>query len=151
MQKCLICERIEMIKRNQNKSFVKEMPSGYVVLGDYQYYNGYTLFLSKNHTDELHKLTPKERSQFLEDMALTAEAVYKAFRPDKLNYELLGNSDSHLHWHIFPRYKDDPQADRPVWVIPYSVRSADIPDEAKINELKNKLLNEIDKLIKARG
>jgi diadenosine tetraphosphate (Ap4A) HIT family hydrolase len=150
MQKCLICERIELIKNNQNKFFVKELPSGYVVLGDYQYYNGYTLLLSKTHTDELHKLTPKDRSQFLEDMALTAEAVYKAFQPNKLNYELLGNSDSHLHWHIFPRYKDDPQADRTVWVTPYSIRSAETPSEGKINELKDKLLTEINKLMEVR-
>lgn len=151
MQKCLICERIELIKKNQNKFFVKELPSGYVVLGDYQYYKGYTLLLSKTHTDELHKLTPDDRSKFLEDMALTAEAVYKAFQPNKLNYELLGNSDSHLHWHIFPRYKDDPQADRSVWVTPYAVRSAEIPSEAKINELKDKLLAEINKLTEVKG
>ena len=150
MQKCLVCERIELIKKNQNKFFVKELTSGYVVLGDYQYYNGYTLLLSKTHTDELHKLTPKNRSQFLEDMALTAEAVYKAFQPNKLNYELLGNSDSHLHWHIFPRYKDDPQADRPIWVTPYAVRSAKIPSEVKINELRDKLLAEINKLTEVR-
>ncbi len=150
MQKCLICERIEMIKNDENNFFVKELPSGYVVLGDYQYYNGYTLLLSKIHIDELHKLTPKGRSQFLEDMALTAEAVYKAFQPNKLNYELLGNSDSHMHWHIFPRYKDEPQADRPVWVIPYSVRSAEIPSEGKIAELKNKLLVELNKLMEVR-
>lgn len=151
MQKCLICERIELIKKNQNKFFVKELPSGYVVLGDYQYYSGYALLLSKTHTDELHKLTPEDRSQFLEDMALTAEAVYKTFQPNKLNYELLGNFDSHLHWHIFPRYKDDPQADRPVWVIPYSVRSAEMPSEVKINDFKDKLLAEINKLTEVRG
>lgn len=150
MQKCLICERIELIKKSQNKFFVKELPSGYVVLGDYQYYNGYTLLLSKTHTDELHKLTPEDRSQFLEDMALTAEAVYKAFQPNKLNYELLGNSDSHLHWHIFPRYKDDPQAESSVWVIPYSVRSAEVPNETKIIQLKEKLLAEINKLTEVR-
>lgn len=34
-----------------------------------------------------------------------AEAVYNAFQPDKLNYELLGvGSGVHMHWHIFPRY-----------------------------------------------
>ncbi len=151
MQKCLICERINLIKKGKNKYFVKELPSGYVVLGDYQYYNGYSLLLSKTHTNELHKLDPKERTQFMEDMSLTAEAVYNAFKPNKLNYELLGNTDSHLHWHIFPRYKNDPQADRSVWVVPFSVRSANIPNEDKINKLKNKLLLEINKLIEARG
>ncbi len=87
---CLICERIKQIKVGRNKFFVKELKSGYVVIGDHQYYEGYALLLSKIHTDELHKLKPEERSQFLEDMALVAEAVYKTFNPKKLNYELLG-------------------------------------------------------------
>lgn len=44
---CLICERIEMIKNNENKFFVKELKTGYVVLGDNQHFKGYTLFLYK--------------------------------------------------------------------------------------------------------
>lgn len=150
MKRCLVCERIMQIKNNRNKFFVKELKSGYVVLGDYQYYNGYTLLLSKTHTNELHKLPPNEKFQFLKDMALTAEAVYHAFNPDKLNYELLGNTDSHLHWHIFPRYKTDPRADETVWVVPYQIRSANIPDESKLNGLKNKLLIELNILSEVR-
>lgn len=38
---CLICERIEMIKNNQNKFFVKELKTGYVVLGDNQHFKGF--------------------------------------------------------------------------------------------------------------
>jgi hypothetical protein len=37
-------------------------------------------------------------------------------RPHKLNYELLGNQVPHLHWHLFPRYLDDPQRLQPVWL-----------------------------------
>lgn len=152
MDKCLICNRIELIKSKKNNFFVKELKSGYVVLGDHQFYKGYTLLLSKTHTDELHKLRSNERTQFLEDMALVSEAVYKAFKPKKLNYELLGNTDSHLHWHIFPRYIDDPKPDVPVWIIPFTIRSSEkfVPKESEIKVLKKKLLFEIDKLIKIR-
>lgn len=44
---CLICERIQMIKEHKNPYFVKELETGYVVLGDYQHFKGYTLFLCK--------------------------------------------------------------------------------------------------------
>lgn len=41
---CLICERIEQIKRGENPYFVCELSTGYVVLGDHQRFQGYTLF-----------------------------------------------------------------------------------------------------------
>jgi diadenosine tetraphosphate (Ap4A) HIT family hydrolase len=33
-----------------------------------------------------------------------------------MNYELLGNQVPHLHWHLFPRYRDDPNRLQPVWL-----------------------------------
>lgn len=122
---------------------MKELKSGYIVLGDHQFYEGYTLLLSKIHTDELHKLTKAQRTQFLEDMAYTAEAVYKAFKPKKLNYELLGNTDSHMHWHIFPRRATDPEPSYAVWTVSNSIRSARKykPNTDKLTGLKKKLLN----------
>lgn len=46
---CLICDRIEMIKKGTNPYFVKELETGYVIIGDNQHFYGYTLFLYKNH------------------------------------------------------------------------------------------------------
>ena len=52
-------------------------------------------------------------------MSLVAEAVYNAFGPDKLNYELLGQGENvHMHWHIFPRRKGDTPEPGPVWKLP---------------------------------
>ena len=45
--------------------------------------------------------------KFLEEMSIVAEAVSKAFNADKMNYELLGNGNTHLHWHLFPRKEGD--------------------------------------------
>lgn len=45
--------------------------------------------------------------KYLEEMALVAEAVFNVYKPNKMNYELLGNGDSHVHWHLFPRYDGD--------------------------------------------
>lgn len=152
MKNCMVCNRIALIKKNKNRFFIKELTSGYVVLGDYQYYKGYTLLLSKFHTNELHKLKPKDRTQFLEDMALVSEAVYKSVKPIKLNYELLGNTDSHLHWHIFPRYSDDPNSGVPTWLVPLSIRASakTIPSDVEIKLLREKIVEEIDKLVKAQ-
>lgn len=46
---CFVCERISMIQEGNNPYFVKELETGYVVIGDYQHFKGYTLFLCKEH------------------------------------------------------------------------------------------------------
>src|SRR5438477_2593341 len=96
---CLICERILLIKQDKNPYFIKEFETGYAVIGDSQFFKGYCLFLCKIHKEELHELDPDFKKKFLEEMSVLAEAVYKTFKPHKLNYELLGNGDRHLHWH----------------------------------------------------
>ena len=142
---CGICEIISQIKNNQNTHFVKELETGYVVLRDYQFYMGYVLFLCKRHGTELFELEPDFRRKFLDDMNRVAEAVYKSFKPKKMNYELLGNSEPHLHWHIIPRYEDDPNPHRPVWEINVGIRKSEevkaTPEE--IEELKLKLLENL--------
>ncbi|MBM3934352.1 MAG: HIT family protein [SAR202 cluster bacterium] len=135
---CDVCQRIELIKRNENPHFVKEMKTGYVVLGQKQFFRGYTVFLSKQHIFELHELDRESRQLFLNEMSLVAEAVYRAFKPVKMNYELLGTGTPHMHWHLFPRHKDDPLPGRPVWYIPDEVRDSpkSIPTDAQRNALK---------------
>lgn len=144
--KCLICNRIKKIKNNKNKFFVKELKTGYVVLGDHQTYRGYTLFLCKPHKSELHQLNDQDKDIFLHEMAIVAEATHNAFKPDKMNYELLGNTDEHMHWHLFPRRKEDQKAHTAIWAVNKENRSKNINDE-KLQKLKSKLLVELDKLI----
>ena len=148
MEDCLICNRINMIKEGTNKYFVAEFETGYAVLGDHQYFEGYTLFLGKEHKRELHELDSGYKQKFLVEMSIVAEAVHNAFQPLKLNYELLGNGDSHMHWHIFPRQITEPNPAQPVWLTPREVMYADSnrPGEERLAELKQALLIELNKL-----
>ena len=70
-----------------------------------------------------------------------------------MNYELLGNGDSHLHWHLFPRVSGDLEnygyhGKGPVWWYPrekmYSVNNE--LENAELEELKQKLRLELDKI-----
>jgi diadenosine tetraphosphate (Ap4A) HIT family hydrolase len=88
---CLICKSIREIESKRNPYVLKACKTGYAVLGWHQYYEGYTLFLCKKHVFELHELVEPCRTTFLQEMATLAEAVYRAFKPVKLNYELLTN------------------------------------------------------------
>lgn len=115
---CLICERIGQIERGENPYFVCALSTGYVVLGDHQRFQGYTLFLCKRHVTELYQLPWGFRTRFLQEMSLVAEAVAAVYHPEKMNYELLGNGDTHLHWHLFPRVSGDTPQPGPVWWLP---------------------------------
>lgn len=42
---CFICDRLKLINDGINPYFVKELETGYVVIGDNQHFKGYTLFL----------------------------------------------------------------------------------------------------------
>jgi len=140
-EKCLICERIELIKQNKNPYFIKEFETGFAVLGDHQYFRGYCLLLCKQHKRELHELDKRFKLKFLEEMSILAEAVYITFGPDKLNYELLGNTDQHMHWHIFPRYKDDLKPNQTVWVVDKEIRNSPsvIPSDGERENLINQI------------
>ena len=90
---CGVCERIKETKAGNNPFLVKELETGYVVLGDYQHFKGYTLFLYKDHVVELFDLDKELREKHLYEMTLVAEAVKNAFGAEKMNYECLGNGE----------------------------------------------------------
>lgn len=140
---CLVCDRIAQIKRNENRHFVAELDTGYVVLGDFQFFRGYTLFLSKTHATELHELPTAIRERHLIEMSQVAEAVFLCFQPKKLNYECLGNAEPHLHWHLFPRYGDDPSPDTCSWKVDTTIRYAEQyrPSDQGLNQMKHQLMD----------
>ncbi len=149
MDNCMVCDRIEKIKRGENPFFVRELKTGYVVIGDSQRIKGYTLFICKEHATELHFLEKEYRVEFLKEMSIVAEAVYNAFKPDKLNYELLGVGNAvHMHWHIFPRKDGDTPEKRPVWQLGKELFSKEYaPSSEELQMLKNALNKELDKLL----
>ena len=142
----MICERIELIKQGKNPHFVKELETGYVVIGDGQYFKGYTLFLAKEHVTELHQMEYETKIKFLEEMRIVQEAVAKAFQAEKMNIELLGNGNAHVHWHLFPRKAGDMKGyghngRGPVWWVPWEEMSSEEyqPKESDLLQLVNHL------------
>lgn len=144
-----------MIKNGTNPYFVKELETGYVVIGDNQHFYGYALFLYKNHNyTELFQMDMEERTKFMQEMSIVAEAVSRAFHPEKMNYELLGMGDAHLHWHLYPRRTGDIEdygnhGRGPVWSYPMEKIYADEnrPSTEELEEMKQKLLVELNHLI----
>ena len=104
----LICERVAWCRKGENPYLIHEFPQSFFVIGDHQFYRGYSLLLFKQHRRELHELNREEYLGLSEELYLANQAISRTFSPWKMNNQCLGNQDQHVHWHILPRYEDDP-------------------------------------------
>jgi diadenosine tetraphosphate (Ap4A) HIT family hydrolase len=113
----LIDERVELARRGQNPMVIARLASGWAVLGDYQFFKGYSLLLSDPVVPSLNDLSLAERSRFLLDMTALGDALLAVTDAVRINYEILGNTDPALHAHVFPRYaSEEPHVLRePIW------------------------------------
>jgi diadenosine tetraphosphate (Ap4A) HIT family hydrolase len=113
---CPFCRKLAALDELPAEEVVWRFPHSVALLGPWQFYHGYCILVARRHATELNLLPDAERGAYFDEMCLVARAIEEAFRPHKLNYELLGNQVPHLHWHLFPRYQTDPEALKPVWL-----------------------------------
>jgi diadenosine tetraphosphate (Ap4A) HIT family hydrolase len=113
---CPLCHKLLHLHELPDEDVVWQFAHSVALLGSWQAYQGYCVLISRRHATELSQLSDQERIAFLNEMCLLARAIELAFRPRKLNYELLGNQVPHLNWHLFPRSGADPEALKPVWL-----------------------------------
>ncbi|MBC7526176.1 MAG: HIT family protein [Chthonomonadaceae bacterium] len=97
---------------------IANVSSGSVRLVNDADYRGYLILIYKRHVVELHQLSPEERVEWIEDIALLSEIVQTITGAVKINLALYGNLAPHLHCHIIPRTFDDPE-----WIGPPMFRS----------------------------
>lgn len=108
---CLMCRKWQ----EDGDLRVVELDYCYVVLNRDQFFAGYCFVLSKAHVTELFHLDASTRRGIIEEVNRVAAALHQVFTPTKINYELLGNMVPHMHWHIVPRFSDDPLWPKPIW------------------------------------
>ncbi len=113
---CPFCRKLSDLDSLPPHELIWEFPHSIALLGPWQYYQGYCILVARTHATELHQLREDERVAYFNEMCQLAKAIEKTFHPRKLNYELLGNQVPHLHWHLFPRYDQDPDVLKPVWI-----------------------------------
>ncbi len=122
MADCLACQRIAAIRAGTNPAFIAELRESFAVLADHQPYEGWCILLLKEHAEHLHLIEPSRRLALAEDVGRVADAIARAFRPRRINYECLGNQMAHVHWHVIPRYAApiDPDPLNVIWGRPKS-------------------------------
>ena len=78
---------------------------------------------AKYHGIELFDLTEAELLNIMRDVCLCAKVLKRVTDAIKINYEIHGNTEPHLHIHLYPRFVDDPF---PGQAINYNQKSASI-------------------------
>lgn len=78
-------------------------------------YPGFCRVVWQAHVKEMTDLDATARAYFLHAVFAVEQALRDLLHPDKVNLACLGNLTPHLHWHVIPRYADDPHFPQPVW------------------------------------
>jgi diadenosine tetraphosphate (Ap4A) HIT family hydrolase len=86
-----------------------------VVLADEPDYPGFLRVILDAHVKEMTDLPEVDRTALLRVVLATEAALREVMAPDKVNLASLGNVVPHLHWHVIPRFADDPHFPNPVW------------------------------------
>ncbi|MDA8092669.1 MAG: HIT family protein [Betaproteobacteria bacterium] len=76
---------------------------------------GYCRVIWAAHVKEMTDLSATERTHLMGLVFAVESAVRTAFQPDKINLASLGNLVPHLHWHVIPRYAEDPEFPNAIW------------------------------------
>lgn len=76
-----------------------------LILFKEQSHPGRCIVAYKDHVSEIVNLTDEERSAFFADVNRAANAIHRAFHPEKVNYGAYGDTGCHLHFHLVPKYQ----------------------------------------------
>ncbi|MFT8348425.1 HIT family protein [Clostridium saccharoperbutylacetonicum] len=102
-EKCFYCSRNEELDKLMIK--ICDLEVSTVYLFKEQTYKGRCNVVFKEHKSEVAELTEQEASSFIKDVRRVAQAMHKAFTPNKINYGAFADTMKHLHFHLVPKYE----------------------------------------------
>lgn len=78
-------------------------------------YPGFCRVIWKAHAREMTDLDETERRHCMNVVFAVERALRRTLSPAKVNLATLGNMVAHVHWHVIPRFANDPHFPQPVW------------------------------------
>jgi diadenosine tetraphosphate (Ap4A) HIT family hydrolase len=97
-----------------------------VIRADEPDYPGFLRVILNAHIKEMTDLAAADQQALMRVVLATEAALREVMAPDKINLASLGNVVPHLHWHVIPRFEDDPHFPNPVW----GTKQRDMPHAA---------------------
>ncbi|MBT9569014.1 MAG: HIT family protein [Thiobacillus sp.] len=118
-----------------------------VILTEEADYPGFLRVILQAHVREMSDLDAIERAALMHVVWAAETALREVMQPDKINLASLGNVVPHLHWHVIPRFENDPHFPNPVWG--HRLRDAPRPAPVTLADQLGAALNRL--LARARG
>jgi diadenosine tetraphosphate (Ap4A) HIT family hydrolase len=105
---CELCERTggELLWQGERLRIVHVDEAGYP---------GYCRVIWQSHVKEMTDLSEDDRLYLMEVVFAVESVLREQLDPAKVNLASLGTLVPHLHWHVIPRFPDDPHYPQPIW------------------------------------
>ena len=78
-------------------------------------YPGFCRVVWAEHAKEITDLSDADRLHLMEVVFAVESVLRELLEPQKINLASFGNHVPHLHWHVIPRFTDDPHFPDPSW------------------------------------
>ena len=105
---CELCERTggELLWQDERCRVIYVEEPGYV---------GYCRVIWTPHVKEMTDLSTVDREYLMKIVFAVESVLREQLAPVKMNLASFGNAVPHLHWHVIPRFEDDPHFPQPAW------------------------------------
>ena len=85
-----------------------------VLVGDADH-PGFCRVILNEHAKEMTDLAGADRARLMGIVYVVEGLLRELLAPKKINLASFGNVVPHLHWHVIPRFSDDPHFPQSVW------------------------------------
>lgn len=137
--KCMYCEKGSELHKQMLLAL--KLTCSDLYLFREQSYPGRCILVFRDHKHKLSDLTEEEYFGFCKDARKAAKILQTVFRPDKINYLILGDICPHLHLHLVPKYKDMREWGSVFQMFP---EPAVYPEEKMLSEMIRQIQEEND-------
>ena len=105
---CPFCE----LTNNNSERVIRQNDFAFVIRDGYPISNGHTLIIPKRHVSSFFDITDEEHQALFELLGQAKHVLDEIYKPDGYNIGVndgtsAGQTVSHLHIHLIPRYDGD--------------------------------------------
>ena len=103
-QNCLYCQNKAALDALMIK--IADLEVSTLYLFKEQSHPGRCVVAYKDHLGHQQQIPQEDWVKFMLDTRRAAQAIEKAFGPDRINFGAFSDTLNHAHWHLVPKYKD---------------------------------------------